>query len=157
MSFSPIFPALERVIRPFICWLSKCGGARQGRERYAYEVWSKLHHVSHLLTIIPHGGAQVSLDVYKSIQSAKGSCIIPKIFGKSKLRSPTTGSEPYFRLFSFGHTRLKRIAPVIPWAKNFGYRPVNAFIGKWHPDVRRTSSSQRCTIQVRGYAVRICR
>jgi hypothetical protein len=32
-------------------------------------------------TIIPHAGAQVSIDVYKSVKSAIGSCIIPKPSG----------------------------------------------------------------------------
>jgi hypothetical protein len=37
-----------------------------------------MHHFSHLSTIIPHGGANVSLADDKSVRSAEGSCEILK-------------------------------------------------------------------------------
>ena len=32
-------------------------------------------------TIIPHRGAKVSIDFYKSVKSVEGSCKLPKKFG----------------------------------------------------------------------------
>jgi hypothetical protein len=51
-----------------------------------------------LSTIIPHGEAKVSLDVYKSVRSAKGSCNIPKISQISDRLDDCIGQQPLIPL-----------------------------------------------------------
>jgi hypothetical protein len=58
-SSSPILVARRRVTRPFTRPLGKCCGARQRRQRNAYEFWSGVHHLDHLEHhIIRYGGAK---------------------------------------------------------------------------------------------------